>query len=436
MHTSLDFLASGRSWPPERSRERLERYEANRKLWNGEHAQIFDVQLSRLDRSVDGWRQRVGFPVTPNFHRLVTLKTADLLAGESPAVSLGDPARDGRLRELLESHGWASLLYQIAIDLSRYGEAVLCLGERTWTLAGPDMWFPVVSPQGRVEKHVIAWVWACGEGAFPESGGVPPRKKDKAGWGRPADWRRGARAREMLIAQIHEPGRVTERRFMLTNGRLGAELCPPSEAETGLPGFAVIPLQGVRGSDSIFGIDDYQAIDSLVSELMVELGNIARVLDRHASPSMSGPSGALEPDGYGGWQLPAGQYFIRDDAADPEVKYITWDGHLDAAFGYVRQLLQLIMVMSEMGEVVLGSADHAGVTTYRGLKLRMTSALCKVRRLSSNIERGLIEAVCDLCRLSGEMETALGEIAPSMVTVHWKDGLPDELCEHEAAEER
>ena len=101
MHTSLDFLAQGQPWPPARSRERLTRYEQNRTLWQGGHAEVYQAQLTRIDRAVPGWRQMVGFPVVPNFQRLVTLKTADLLAGEAPVLSLDDPERTHALRGLL-----------------------------------------------------------------------------------------------------------------------------------------------------------------------------------------------------------------------------------------------------------------------------------------------------------------------------------------------
>jgi hypothetical protein len=337
-----------------------------------------------------------GYPVVPNFHRLVTLKTADLLMGEPPLTACASPAQNEALQALLDATGWQNLLYQAAIDLSRYGEAVLLLqpfddGYR-WVLGQPERWFPVCDGRGQtVTTQVYAW-----------------HEKSPNG--------------DVLTAHIYRRNSVEIRRFALSHGRLGGELgreTVPLSLGDGLS--PIVVLQGVRGSETVFGTDDYLPIDSLTSELMVVMGNVANVLDKHAAPSMSGPSSALESDGRGGWTLPAGQYFIRDDAQDAEVKYITWDGHLESSFAYMQTLLQQIYTISELGEVLLGCSGHTGVTTYRGLKLRMTSALCKVRRLATQITAPLREAVAALASANG-----LEGLRPSDLRVTWFDGIPDD----------
>jgi hypothetical protein len=413
VHTDLGFLETGRAWPPEQSLQRLQRYRDNRKLWQGRHAEVFSEALRRIDRWTPGGL--CGYPVVPNFHRLVTLKTADLLMGEPPLTACASPAQNEALQALLDATGWQNLLYQAAIDLSRYGEAVLLLqpsegGAREdgnggapgssrpttstvrWVLGQPERWFPVCDGRGQtVTAQVYAW-----------------REKSPNG--------------DVLSAHIYRRNSVEIRRFALSYGRLGGELgreTVPLSLGDGLS--PIVVLQGVRGSETVFGTDDYLPIDSLTSELMVVMGNVANILDKHAAPSMSGPSSALESDGRGGWTLPAGQYFIRDDAQDAEVKYITWDGHLESSFAYIQTLLQQIYTISELGEVLLGCSGHTGVTTYRGLKLRMTSALCKVRRLATQITEPLREAVAALASANG-----LEGLRPSDLRVTWFDGLPNE----------
>ena len=70
--------------------------------------------------------------------------------------------------------------------------------------------------------------------------------------------------------------------------------------------------------DCIFGHDDYTDIDSIVSEILVRIGQISRILDKHASPSVQGPSSAIEKDPVSGeWTLKMGNY-------NEEGKFLPW----------------------------------------------------------------------------------------------------------------
>ena len=46
-------------------------------------------------------------------------------------------------------------------------------------------------------------------------------------------------------------------------------------------------------SDRVYGIDDYSDLDSIISELEVRISQISKILDKHAEPSVQGPSSAL-----------------------------------------------------------------------------------------------------------------------------------------------
>lgn len=402
MLTDLSFIGEGRQWPPAQERERLERYAANRKLFEGQHADIYAGQLERIRRAAMEEGADCSFAVAPNYQRLISLKTADLLAGEPPQITCADREKGERLEALLGRIGFPLLLYQAALDMSRYGDALLTVrrgedGRADMGLGQPSTWFPVVSPEDikKIEKHVVAWTERNPEDPYHAK----------------------------LHVQVHERGFYTQSLYALAGGMIGRKLAQDRTVTTGIRGFAVIPLQAVTTSDSVYGCDDYLPIDSIVSEIMVVSGNISRILDKHASPSMQGPSGALCDDGQGGYLVRAGNFFVRDDASEPEVSYITWDGQLHSAFEHLRLLHEQLYVLSEMGEAILGSGGQAGVTTFRGLKLRMTSALCKTRRIAANIDRSLREALCLALQADGT------DIGPEELSVCWYDGLPDDATE-------
>ncbi len=402
MLTDLSFLAEGASWPPPGERERLERYACNRRLFEGQHADVYAAQLERIRRSPLENGADCSFATAPNYQRLISLKTADLLAGEPPRITCARPEAAEGLEGLLCRCGFPLLLYQAALDISRYGDAIITVrrgedGRAELALGQPATWFPVVSPADvkRVKKHVIAWTEADGDSRYTAA----------------------------LRVQVHERGFYTEMSFRLSGGVIQKKTAPDRIVPTGLPGFAVVPLQAVVTSDGVYGCDDYMPVDSIISEIMVVSGNISRILDMHAAPSMQGPSSALQEDGSGGWTVRAGNYFVREDNSEPEVGYITWDGQLSSAFELLSALHEQLYVLSEMGEALLGTGGQAGVTTFRGLKLRMTGALCKVRRIAANIDRGLREVIRAALLLEGT------EIGPDELSICWYDGLPDDASE-------
>ena len=165
--------------------------------------------------------------------------------------------------------------------------------------------------------------------------------------------------------------------------------------KTGLDDFAVIQVSNVITSDRVNGLDDYSDIDSIISELMVRIGQVSRILDKHASPSMSGPQSALEKDSQTGeWRLKAGNYFPRDTKEDPEVSYITWEGQLEASFKQIEKLINILYTISEMGSAVFGDNTDVGSNTsgYK-VKMMMQSALAKVNRIRMRFDPVLKKAI-------------------------------------------
>lgn len=404
MLTTLDFIQPGAKWPPPEEASRLERYDAHRRLFAGEHAEVYKKQLERIQREIGNFGDIIGYAVVPNYQRLISLKTADLLVSEPPEIKTDNETGAKALSALLGACNFQGILYQAAIDLSRYGDALLTVrrdveGNGRIGIGQPLTWFPVVNPVDMQEftEHVIAWVEELKESNTHK-----------------------------LHIQIHHPGRYEYRVHALANGTIGGMLQAPQTVNTGLPGFAVFPLRGMLTSDSIYGHDDYVAVDSIISEIMVRVGQISRILDKHAAPSMQGPESALEQDANGEYYLPAGNYFKRETKEDAEVGYLTWDGQLDSSFEQLKQLLKQLYALSELGGTLLGDPDHmGGAESARALKLRMINPLAKVARIAANITPALKEAVA-ACTV---LDIKTPAVLPEDISINWFDGLPNDELE-------
>ena len=317
--TDLSFLSKGKSFPPKIEEKRLKTYAENNKLFLTEHSKAwsalfneFSARLRKRDVQVD---------TILNYHQLLSKKIADFVCGEPPAITCND--KTDELNEVLSGNKFDIKLYETIIDVSKLGNGVFKIVGTDLSVVDPRYWFPVTSPTNKKEIicHVICYP------VNPDSDGKETE----------------------LYAEIHHIGKIEIKYFGLKDNEIG-ELKKEEVFHTGLSEFTIIPLSNITHSGSYFGIDDYQIINSLVKKIMWRLACSDKVLDKHTDPSITGPGSALEYDERTGmWFLPLGNYFKRDTNEDPELKYITWDGNLEANFKEIEMLFEQLYILSEMG---------------------------------------------------------------------------------------
>lgn len=407
MLTNLEFLEPGQYFPPASESERLEMYRNNKDLFESKHAEVYAENLKRIERVISNFGEVISYPVVVNFQRLISLKCADLLLGEAPIIT---SSKQTSVDTIADNSDLINTAYQAAIDVSRYGDGLFYVRKAAdkgvIELSQPPMWFPVVSEYSvkDIVNHVLAWV---------NNG--------------------------KLTVQIHSKGSYEEKAYSVERGTILKELTSakdklgniyalPRTIQTGLDDFAVVQIPNVITSDRCTGMDDYTDVDSIVADLMVRVGQIDRILDKHASPSMSGPQASLERDPVSGeWRLKAGNYFPRETKEDPEVAYITWDGQLEANFKQVERLTNLLYTISETGSAIFGdmSTPTGEIPSGSALKRLMISPLAKVTRIRNHFDTGLKKALVLCSQLGGKGVTKLEY---KDITIKWQDGLPsDEL---------
>ena len=258
MLTSLDFLKAGEQWPPRSEKYRLDRYQDNRALFEDDHAEVYKEQFKRIERVIGNFSQVVSYAVLFNYQKLISLKIADLVFGEPPKITVADEKIQKVVDEILVEQEVLNAAYEAAIDVSRYGDGLLLLSNQenmpAVTASSPAHWFPVVDAWNlkQIRFHVFAWAY--------------PLDSEGEKW--------------ELKVQIHnpaEPSSCEQHRYSLEGikgaWKIGREIARPEEAllETKLPVCPVFRVSNVKTTDRLFGIDDYQSIDSIVSELMVRV---------------------------------------------------------------------------------------------------------------------------------------------------------------------
>lgn len=404
MLTDLKFLQVGQTFPPTCEKERLENYVNYKKIFEGKHSDVYSNQFNRIKRVSSDFTEVVSYDIILNYNQLITKKVADLLVGEPPKISILNKEKQKVLDRILNDNDIYNLMYITTMDVSRYGVGLFYLYKEVnkgiIDITQPRIWFPIVSPRNirKIQYHVLC---------------IPRQINERE---------------QELYVEIHEKGKYTIKYFLVKNGKIVREFYDEEKViETGLNDFAIIPVTNLTTSDNIFGISDYDVIDTIVSELEVRFSQISKILDKHAEPSMQGPSSALRYDrATDTYSLKTGSYFVVE-GTDGKVSYLTWDAQLEANFRFIQELQNALHVLSEMGGTILGDKENInGNVSGIAYKLKMESALQKVSRIRNSMDTAIRKAISCCAKLEGY------DIGENELIIEWRDGLIDD--EKEQAE--
>ena len=404
--TDLSFLEKGKPFPPAAEFDRLERYKNNRLLFEDEHAEVYKEQFKRIERVIGNFNDIVSYGVVFNYQKLMSLKIADFVFGTPPDITVSDDKKQAVIEKIIFDTDFFNKLYMSVIDISRYGDSILQVSEKNnkarLDVTSPQYWFPVVNNDNIKEfmYHVFAWKY------------IIDSEKKKYG----------------LAVQIHkpdEPDFCEIQRYEYNGGNIGSKIVDTEKNQLEKT-FGVCPIFTISNtptSDSCFGIDDYSSVDSIISELIIRVSQVCKVLDKFSSPSMSGPQSAMQFNQQSGrWELRMGDFFARTSSDDPEPKMITWDANMEANFKVIELLTNQLYTISEMGSAVFGDLSHSTGTVASGTALRrlMISPLAKARRISRQYDT-TIKNIISLCaKIYGE------NIEPTEISIKWHDGLPSD----------
>lgn len=418
----------GSFFPPVGHKERIERYKENKKLFKGEHYDVFERFQNFPSDSVY---------ISVNLAGLICKKSADFLFGESPTFSAGketDSPEQKKLDEWVRENNLQMKLQQSATGNAFRGDAFFKVrwGQK-WNGKVPEVFDPFrVIIELQNPKYVFPET-SAGDASQIEVYHIAfPTVVEGSGG---EDW--------VLNVESHYPNKIVYRKFEMSPIQadmyevtewkiLGEIKSEYREVETGVPFPLVVHIPNYAIDDSWEGLDDLSEHKPLFDELNRRLSAISQILDKHADPAIAVPTGVLGEDEYGNPTFVVGRDKVFEVMGKDDVipQYITWNGQLQAAFDEVDRIVEMILTNAEIPSVALGKGD-AGTSGSSGLaiKFRMNSLLAKINRKRQFYDKGLKELFM-ICQMVEKAK--LGSKAGFDffdVKIHFKDGLPKDDAE-------
>jgi hypothetical protein len=426
------MFAIGETYPHPNHTARIQRYGDNRKLFAGEHYDVFERQNTRLSKT-----QRDIVYLAINLPGLICKKSADFLFGEYAQYSSGKSADapEQKAIEKLAADNYLNITnYQMALGAAIRGDAFYKLrwGQEHGGLlpANLDPFRVFIEPQNA-------------EYVFPETDPMNANHIAAYHIAYPVVVNDTADQEWVLNVESHYPGKIvyhkhrmhpesTSEDGMILTWRIYAHIEGSlTEVETGIPFPLVVHVANCALDDSWQGFDDLSELKPLLDELNNRVSLVSVILDKHSDPALAIPSGLLDTDEDGRLIFHVGRDKIFEITGKDEIipQYITWDGQLQAAFTEINFLVDQILTIAEIPSVALGK-DNSGTSGSSGLsiKWRMNSLLAKVNRKRGYFDKALTQVFIIAQLLEKTYGKARYEIVKPKIL--FQDGLPDDDMEN------
>ena len=425
-----NYFDVGEYYPPVEHEKRISRYKENKKLFLGNHYEVFEKHRNNLSD-----RQRNSLYISVNLASIICKKSADFLFGEAVQVSAGkeDSSNEQKaLDKLIEDNNINILNYESALSNAYRGDAFYKVRY------GQD--YNGVLPSVLDEFKVIVESQNA-EFVFPEPSVVDQNKivayhvATPVKVGKDEEW--------LLLVESHYPGRIVYKKFTMfpmnyaSNGEVTSWKITQEHKEaykeiaTGVPCPLVVHIPNYALDDSWKGIDDLTEHKALLDEINNRISAIAHILDMHSNPAMAVPTGLLDEDEDGNASFRVAHNKVFEVMAKDDIipQYITWNGQLIECFKELDTLIELLMMNAEIPAVALGKSD-TGTSGSSGLaiKWRMNSLLSKINRKRQYYNKGL-KQVLTIAQL---LEHAVNDNLEYEITkprLIFKDGLPKDATE-------
>jgi Phage portal protein, SPP1 Gp6-like len=426
----MSYFGIGEYFPPVEHEERIIRYRENKRLFKGNHYDVFRRYNNSLTRE-----QKNMLYVSINFPSLIAKKSADFLFGENASFSAGkgdNSKEQERLDAWVDENEVSIINYESALSNSYRGDSFYKV--RYGQSEGGNL------PK-EFDPYRVIIDQQNAEYVFPEHSvgdankivayhiAIPTQPdQSKEVWNLFVESHYAGRidyaTYEMRPLNYNADGEVTS--FKIT----GEFTKDRRTVETGVPMPLIVHVPNYATDDSWEGIDDITELRPIMDEINNRLSQIALILDKHSDPAISVPAGSLQEDADGNPTFRVGLDKVFETMGKDDVKpeYITWDGQLQNAFTELDKLVQYLLTLAEIPEVAIGMGD-SGTSGSSGLaiKWRMNSLLAKVNRKRQYYNKGL-KRVFMLAQL---LEKAVGKADYEFFTplINFRDGLPKDEME-------
>ena len=417
----------GAIFPPNTETTRIRNYRVYKAIFDGKIEVAFPDLPERLTETLKNYKgELIDFfnPINLKFGKLIPKKFADFIFGRTPTVihttnsKLDKPIK----KAIIKSNLWNMIkknfmdCYQFGNGVSKcYNKSPIYIYEGNRTDGDAALapiqythWLPQVSEfdYNNIIGNIIGTVYAIDDAKTQYE--ILLEYYNNDGTYRKEVW-------SCSKPQVY--GRVTlGKRKQSWTGKTVLD----SNSVKVFTGFSTT-------EDGIYGQSAYTMYYEILKEIIVRYTQIAKVIDKHAMPVMTGPTSALATD-----EKTGERYFKRGDyiAISPNdgsipVKYMEWDGKLDASFSELDRLVGLLYQMSEVGAPFLdGDTDKLGFAeSARALKIRHKSPIAYANAWVSQNENVIKECIADICKISGV------DVDPEDLEITYNLNLPEDELE-------
>ena len=393
---------------------RLERIRQGRMLFDGRHRELFLAE-GRTQFSFREVKKHGGgvcpLYVTTNILRLVAMKAADLLFGETPLLASDNPEQHAEIQDIADRSGLHQVVYQAAVDGSVEAEVFLegiIYDEQVYIQQVPG---EEISPVGPImpDGQYAMFVRRTVETIAAEDGRAP---------------------RTLLLERTYRAGSIEQACFDVTGGkRVTANLVEwPAFANAGEDARAPIVNTGIAWNTITWvpnlmvrrrPVSDFDGVVELQDTLNAKASQLSVVILKHAHPRLLVPEQLIDEGG----NLADAEVLVSRQG-DADAKYLTWDAQLDAAMKDRAFVLQQILVQTETSPVLLGLKEGAAPDAYRKVRLEAFNSLTKAARRAVYWTEGLRTALTSALMLNGTL--AGKRYDESEISVQLRDGIPQD----------
>lgn len=327
--TYSDMFAPGEYYPAPEHEKRIERYKENKKLFLGEHYEVFQRYSDRISNL-----NKQTLYISCNLPGVICKKSADFLFGETAFFTAGkqdDSPEQAAIERLVETNHLHITNYESALSNAYRGDSFYKIrygqefdGELPETVDQSKVMIEAQNP----------------EYVFPETALGDANKVLAYHIAYPVQVDVDDPNRWELYIESHYPGRIEYAAFTMTplvvmiDGEI-KQWVIHSEKEserrtvvTGVPYPLVVHVPNFATDDSWQGIDDLSEHKPILDEINNRLTMIATILDKHSDPAITVPAGTLGEDEHGNPIFRVGQDKVfevlgKDDVV-PAIYYLGW----------------------------------------------------------------------------------------------------------------
>jgi hypothetical protein len=395
-------------------KSRLERIRQAQLLFDGKHEQYF---LAENRTQFDFEQMDVGgVTIKPystfNVLGLTSLKFADLMFGQAPALRVDDKIQQGFLDELVKRCHLHSFLHACATDCSyeaeSFIEAAIINGGVYLRQIRADEIFPEgeIGPDWQFASYVAYRIANVGTGESPVWVMLEVRylvgSIERQLWQLADD---GTRRGQVDLAQWPLPAGT-------------APLPPVTQTGIGRNTITYVPNLMVRGTAT----SDYDGAINLQDKLNAKDTQVDVILAKYASPAWAVPQEMA--DETGSLQARRKLFFYHDPTRIP--KDLARQLQIDSAIADCKRTLNNLLIRMEMSAVLLGLKEGAAPDAWRKVKLESFNAIKKAERKSAFWTAGATRAI----EVAQDLENTLPGVRYDRwpIAVEIRDGIPvDEL---------